>query len=252
MLGHFFFIVTMNEFWLAPHYIVWLLKGFGVTLVLSLCVAIAATLIGFIVCLARVSSSRLYSIPAKAYLSVFRNTPLLIQLFFWYFGVSSLLPSDAVVWLNTPHMWTFFMGDIHWPAFEYLAGFFGLTLYTAAFIAEELRSGVQSVSVGQRSAAMALGLRASQIWRYIIFPQAVRNAFPSLLGQYMNLIKNTSLTLAFGLAVLSYASRQVETETFKTIQAFGIATILYVLAIVVLELIGQRVLKSRAFVQGKR
>ncbi|NLJ50835.1 MAG: amino acid ABC transporter permease [Alcaligenaceae bacterium] len=242
----------MDDFWLAPHYISWLLKGFGVTLVLSLCVAIAATFLGFFVCLARVSSSRLFSGSAKAFLSVFRNTPLLIQLFFWYFGVSSLLPSDAVSWLNTPHMWTFFMGDIHWPAFEYLAGFTGLTLYTAAFIAEELRSGVQSVSIGQRSAGMALGLKASQIWRYIIFPQAIRNAFPSLLGQYMNLIKNTSLTMAIGLAELSYASRQVETETFKTFQAFGIATILYVLAIVVLEVIGQRVLQSRAFAQGKR
>lgn len=242
----------MSDFWLAPQYISWLFKGFGVTLVLAFCVAIAATLLGFIVCLARLSPLRIFSVPAKAYLSVLRNTPLLIQLFFWYFGVSSLLPTDAVIWLNTPHMWTFFMGDIHWPAFEYIAGFVGLTLYSSAFIAEEIRSGVQGVSLGQRAAASALGMRPVQVWRFVIFPQAVRNAFPSLLGQYMNLIKNTSLTMAIGLAELSYASRQVETETFKTFQAFGIATILYVLAIVVLEMIGQRVLRSRTFVQGRR
>lgn len=144
------------------------------------------------------------------------------------------------------------MGDIHWPAFEYIAGFTGLTLYTAAFIAEELRSGVQSVSIQQRFAATALGMKASQMWRYVIFPQAVRNAFPSLLGQYMNTIKNTSLTMAIGVAELSYAARQVETETFKTFQAFGIATILYILAIVVLEVVGQYILKSRTFVQGRR
>ncbi len=235
---------------LAPRYLHWLLDGFVLTLMLSLLTCVVATGLGFLLCLARLSTVRLWSWPARAYLALFRNTPLLVQLFFWYFGVTAMLPEGWVMWLNQPRSLSMGVFEIEWPSFEFIAGFWGLTLYTAAFICEEFRAGVSSVRIEQRAAGLALGFTSTQVWRYIVFPQAVRTALGPLLGQYMNALKNSSLTMAIGLAELSYASRQVETETFKTFQAFGFATLLYVASIAVIEVLGQLIARSKWYKQG--
>ncbi|AOZ14539.1 amino acid ABC transporter permease [Pseudomonas lundensis] len=235
---------------LAPHYLHWLLDGFVLTLILSLLTCVFATGLGFLLCLARLSSARLWSWPARAYLSLFRNTPLLVQLFFWYFGVTAMLPEGWVMWLNQPRSLSLGFFELQWPSFEFIAGFWGLMLYTAAFICEEFRAGVSSVRIEQRAAGLALGFTNAQVWRYIVFPQAIRTALGPLLGQYMNALKNSSLTMAIGLAELSYASRQVETETFKTFQAFGFATLLYVASIALIEVIGQWMARSKWYKQG--
>ena len=235
---------------LGPLYLHWLLDGFVLTLILSLLTCLVATGLGFLLCLARISSTRLWSWPARAYLAVFRNTPLLVQLFFWYFAVTAMLPEGLVMWLNQPRSLSLGWLEIEWPSFEFIAGFWGLTLYTSAFISEEFRAGVSSVRIEQRAAGLALGFRPAQVWRYIVFPQALRTALGPLLGQYMNALKNSSLTMAIGLAELSYASRQVETQTFKTFQAFGFATLLYVLSIALIEVVGQLIARSKWYRQG--
>ena len=231
---------------LAPPYLRWLLDGFLLTLGLALLSCLLATLIGAPLAIARLSRRRLLSWPARAYLALFRNTPLLVQLFFWYFGVPALLPEALVSWLNTPHETPL----LDWPSFEFLAGAWGLTLYTSAFVAEEFRAGIASVRPEQRAAGLALGLTQRQVWRVVVLPQALRTALPPLLGQYMNALKNSSLAMAIGLAELSYASRQVETETFKTFQAFGIATLLYIGAIALIEAFGQALQQTRRYRQG--
>ncbi|TEC51493.1 amino acid ABC transporter permease [Pseudomonas aeruginosa] len=231
---------------LAPQYLRWLLDGFLLTLGLALLSCLLATLIGAPLAIARLSRRRLLSWPARAYLALFRNTPLLVQLFFWYFGVPALLPEALVSWLNTPHETPL----LDWPSFEFLAGAWGLTLYTSAFVAEEFRAGTASVRPEQRAAGLALGLTQRQVWRVVVLPQALRTALPPLLGQYMNALKNSSLAMAIGLAELSYASRQVETETFKTFQAFGIATLLYIGAIALIEAFGQALQQTRRYRQG--
>ncbi|WP_303670952.1 amino acid ABC transporter permease [Pseudomonas aeruginosa] len=231
---------------LAPQYLRWLLDGFLLTLGLALLSCLLATLIGAPLAIARLSRRRLLSWPARAYLALFRNTPLLVQLFFWYFGVPALLPEALVSWLNTPHETPL----LDWPSFEFLAGAWGLTLYTSAFVAEEFRAGIASVRPEQRAAGLALGLTQRQVWRAVVLPQALRTALPPLLGQYMNALKNSSLAMAIGLAELSYASRQVETETFKTFQAFGIATLLYIGAITLIEAFGQVLQQTRRYRQG--
>ncbi|ELK4896413.1 amino acid ABC transporter permease [Pseudomonas aeruginosa] len=231
---------------LAPQYLRWLLDGFLLTLGLALLSCLLATLIGAPLAIARLSRRRLLSWPARAYLALFRNTPLLVQLFFWYFGVPALLPEALVSWLNTPHETPL----LDWPSFEFLAAAWGLTLYTSAFVAEEFRAGIASVRPEQRAAGLALGLTQRQVWRVVVLPQALRTALPPLLGQYMNALKNSSLAMAIGLAELSYASRQVETETFKTFQAFGIATLLYIGAIALIEAFGQVLQQTRRYRQG--
>ena len=142
----------MNLDWLlAPQYLSWLWHGFLLTLWLSACAGLAATLLGFVLAAMRDSSLRPLRWLAMGYSSLFRNTPLLVQLFFWYFAAGQILPSAAMQWLNSSHQ----VGPLEWPSFEFLAGFFGLTLYSTAFIAEEIRSGIRGVAGGQKYAAQA-------------------------------------------------------------------------------------------------
>ncbi|EKN3361392.1 amino acid ABC transporter permease [Yersinia ruckeri] len=224
-----------TDWLLVSPYLGWLWDGFLLTLWISVCTVVAATLLGFFLAAARESHLKSWQWSAIAYSTLFRNTPLLIQLFFWYFAAGQILPSGWMEWLNTPHELSLPGFTLYWPSFEFLAGFIGLTLYSTAFIAEELRAGISGVAKGQKYAAYALGLTGWQSMRYVVFPQALKIAMPPLLGQYMNIIKNSSLAMAIGVAELSYASRQVETETLRTFQAFGVATLLYISVIALIE-----------------
>lgn len=223
---------------LAPRYLVWLLQGFGVTLALSAAVCLAGTVLGLSACGLREAGGPSARRVMAALTGLTRNTPLLVQLFVWYFAVPALLPIRLTVWLNAPHRLDLGVGALRWPAYETVAGFCGLTLYAAAYIAEEGRAGINGIRPGQREAALALGFTPVQSFRHIVLPQALRIAWLPIVGQYLNTIKNTALTMTIGLAELSYTSRQVETETFKTFQAFGIATLLYVGAVAAVEAAG--------------
>ncbi|WP_413495312.1 amino acid ABC transporter permease [Morganella psychrotolerans] len=224
---------------LAPEYLGWLGQGFVITLFISFWTILATTLLGFLLVAGRDSQMFLIRWLVSAYTSVFRNTPLLVQLFFWYFASGEILPQVLKIWLNTPHEIEFSGLTLAWPSFEFIAGWFGLTLYSAPFIAEELRAGIAGTGRQQKSAALALGLTPWQSMRYVILPQAVKIAMPPLLGQYMNVVKNSSLTMAIGVAELSYASRQVESQTLQTFEAFGVATVLYIFTIALMEAFGQ-------------
>ena len=226
---------------LAPRYLIWLLQGFGVTLALSASVCLAGTALGLALCCLRETWGRLAQTGTAAFVGLIRNTPLLVQLFFWYFGAAALMPAPLTAWLNSPHSLPLGPAALTWPAYETLAGFFGLTLYTAAYIAEECRAGLNGIRPAQREAALALGLTDLQVFRHIALPLALRIAWLPVVGQYLNAIKNTSLTMTIGLAELSYAAREVETETFLAFQAFGIATLLYVGAVAAVEAAGHAV-----------
>ncbi|MGL9750552.1 MAG: amino acid ABC transporter permease [Symbiopectobacterium sp.] len=220
---------------LASRYLSWLWHGFSLTLWLSLCVIVLSTLLGMVLASARDSHRSFLRWPVIAYSALFRNTPLLVQLFFWYFGATQLLPGSLLQWLNSPHDVAIAGQVLSWPSFEFLAGLIGLTLYSSAFIAEEIRAGIGGVARGQKHASLALGLTPWQAMHYVVLPQALKIAMSPLLGQYMNIIKNSSLTMTIGVAELSYASRQVETETLRTFQAFGVATVLYIAIIALIE-----------------
>lgn len=223
------------NFWLDARYLGWLAHGFVITVALSACVSVCATLLGSGLAIAQIARHRTVATAAKLYVLVFRNSPLLVQLLFWYFGAATLLPQPWMTWLNTPHALSAGPFVLGWPSFELFAGWLGLTFYTTAFIAEELRAGLRGVGVAQYQAGEALGMTRYATLRYVVFPQAVRIATPPLAGQYMNVVKNSSLTMAIGVAELSYMSRQVDTESFRTFQAFGTATILYIGIIALIE-----------------
>jgi len=223
---------------LSPIYLGWLLEGWLTTLWAALVVIVVSTLLGVGFAAARTSTRSGARRLAALYLSAFRNTPLLVQLFFWYFGAPSLLPQAAREWLNAGHRF--------WPSFEVLSALVGLVLYATAFVGEELRAGMRGVPATQLQAGTALGFTRAQVLRHVTLPQAIRIAVSPLFGQYMNIVKNTSLAMAVGLVELSYTARQVEAETFKAFQAFGFATLFYVVTIAALELLSARLSRRQA------
>ncbi|EGI77707.1 amino acid ABC transporter permease [Hylemonella gracilis] len=143
-----------------------------------------------------------------------RNIPPLAHLLFWYFAAPELLPEALRDWLYGHN-------------FEAIAAVVALTLYAAAFMGEDLRSGIRSVPAVQFEAGRALGLGFLPTMRFIILPQALRIATPPLLSQTLNLWKNSSLATVIGTAELMYAAAKVETETFRSFEAFAFATVCY-------------------------
>jgi polar amino acid transport system permease protein len=199
---------------LTGKYFEWLLSGLKVTIVLSVSGIILSFLLGLIVAVMRMSHFTPVRWLACAFLEFTRNTPLLVQIFFWYFGSYKLLPAAVNDWLNT-------------QSFEFAAGLIALTIYTSAFIAEDIRSGVLSIPKEQMEASRSSGFTYLRSMQYIVLPQAVRITIPPLINQFLNLAKNSSLAMTIGVMELTYQARQVESYTFKGFEAFTAATLVY-------------------------
>jgi general L-amino acid transport system permease protein len=181
-----------------------------------------ATAIGGIVGLARLSENWLVRQLALIYVETLRNTPLLLQLFFWYFAVFfSLPPSESpLVWLAgaislSKSGATLFGWRV---SAEFAALVLGLSLYTATFIAEIVRGGIESVPRGQTEAARSLGLKPAQTLRLVILPQALRAIVPPLANQYLNLAKNSSLAIAVGYPDLYAIASTTFNQTGRAVE----------------------------------
>ncbi len=199
---------------LSGKYFEWLVSGVKVTIQLSVLSIALSFLLGLVIAVMRMSRVRPVRWFALGYLEFFRNTPLLVQIFFWYFGSYKLLPTAVNDWLVSTN-------------FEFAAAVIALTIYTSAFIAEDIRSGVLSIPKEQMEAARSSGFSYIRSMRYIILPQAVRITIPPLINQFLNLTKNSSLAMTIGVAELTYQARQVESYTFKGFEAFTAATLVY-------------------------
>jgi polar amino acid transport system permease protein len=197
-------------------YFEWLVSGLKVTLQLSAVSIVLAFLLGLLIAVMRMSNNKPFRWFAHAYLEFFRNTPLLVQIFFWYFGSYKILPTIVNDWLNSTN-------------FEFAAAVIALTIYTSAFIAEDIRSGVLSIPKEQMEAARSAGFSYLRSMQYIILPQAIRITVPPLVNQFLNLAKNSSLAMTIGVMELTYQARQVESYTFKGFEAFTAATLAYVI-----------------------
>lgn len=172
------------------------------------------------------------SLPSKVadravavYVAYHRNVPLLVQVLYWYFGIVTLMPDGLQRWM-TDHG-----GGIY-------AGALAMGLCMAAYVSEDLRSGIRTVSRGQIEAARAMGLTFSQTMACVVLPQALRAALPALSNNTLLLFKNTSLLMAIGVAELTYATRQIEGQTFRTFEIFSITTVLYLTFSLLLMAIG--------------
>jgi general L-amino acid transport system permease protein len=200
-----------------------------------------ATGVGISVGVARLSNNWLIRKLTLVYVEVFRNTPLLLQLLFWYFAVFLQLP-DA----NTPYTFLGFIvlsnqgvtlpGNTQLSP-EFSALLVGLTLYTGAFIAEIVRGGIQAVPKGQWEAAKALGLKPNLTMRWVIFPQALRIMIPQLTSQYLNLAKNSSLAIAVGYPDIYATASTTFNQTGRAVEVMVLLMSTYLVMSLLISLV---------------
>lgn len=151
-----------------------------------------------------------------AYVELFRNIPLLVQVFLWFFVLPELVPESFGRWLKR---------EMPYP--EFFSAMVGLGLYTASRVAEQVRSGIRSVPPGLEAVARASGFTTVQTYRHILLPLAYRIIVPPLTSEFLGIVKNTSIALTIGVMEITAASRQIESHTFQGYEAFAAATFLY-------------------------
>jgi glutamate/aspartate transport system permease protein len=195
-----------------------LASGLGWTLGTAFFAWIIAFSIGSVVGVVRTTDRRWLVNLGNAYVELFRNIPLIVQFFLWYFVVPGLVPA-VKAWVIT----------LDPTQHQFVTAIVCLGLFTSARIAEQVRSGIQSLSGGQRNAGYAVGLTQPQTYRYVLLPMAYRIIIPPLTSEIMNLIKNTAVAYSIGLTELFFRTREMGEMTFRYFEAFAAATAVYVI-----------------------
>ena len=217
----------------------YLLVGLGWSIVTALCAWVIALVIGSVVGTLRTTNNPWVVRIGNGYVELFRNIPLIVQMFLWFFVFPELLPKgmgDAIKQMPPP-----------WSSF--IPAVLCLGIFTSVRIAEQVRAGINSLPRGQRMAGTAMGLTSSQTYRHVILPQAFRIILPPLTSEFMNIIKNSSVALTIGLLELTGRARAMQEMTFQVFEAFAAATVLYLLTNLVV-VIGMRLLERRVRVPG--
>ena len=217
----------------------YLVVGLGWTLATALAAWVIALAIGSVVGTLRTTPMKWVVRLGNAYVEIFRNIPLLVQMFLWFFVVPELLPKhlgDAVKQMPPP-----------WGS--YLPAVLCLGLYTSVRIAEQVRAGIQSLPRGQMMAATALGLTLPQAYRFVLLPMAFRVILPPLTSEFLNVIKNSSVALTIGLLELTGRARSMQEFSFKVFEAFAAATVLYIITNLIVVLL-MRILERKVRVPG--
>jgi glutamate/aspartate transport system permease protein len=233
----------MNYSWnwgvlLTAPYSEWLVSGTGWTLGLFAVAMLIGFGVGTGVGLGRIAPSKSIRIGATVYVEVFRNIPLLVQIFLWFFVLPEVLPGGAGRWLKR---------DLPMPEF-WTAGL-AIGLYSAARVAEQIRSGFLAIPTRQAEAALATGLSLGQVYRYVLLPRAFRTVIPALTSEAISILKNTSLALTVGVLELMAQSRQIESYTFQSFEAFTACTAIYMILCSAIVLIA-RVIETRYAIPG--
>ena len=206
----------------------WLLQGLLTTLEISVLAWVLALVLGVVAGAVRTVRYRPLRAAGTFYVEFFRNVPLLVWMFFWYFGVPPLLPRGVQDWLFN-------------HGAEFWAGTLALGVYHGARFSEVIRSGIQSIPRTQMEASVAIGLTTFQAYRLIVIPIALRLIVPPLTNETLNLLKNSSVALTISVAELTFQTRQVETYTAKAIEALTAGTVIYLLLCVSIAAIMGRV-----------
>ena len=214
-----------------------LVAGLGWTLATALAAWVIALILGMIVGVVRTTPVRWLRLLGDAWVEVFRNVPLLVQMFLWFFVVPELLPASVGIWLK------------QLPRSAFYTAVVCLSLYTSARVAEQTRAGIQSLARGQGMAGIALGLTLPQTYRFVLLPMALRIVMPPLTSEFLNVIKNSAVALTIGLVELTASARSIQEFSFQVFEAFTAATLIYmVLNLIVVT--GMRWLEKRLAVPG--
>ena len=220
-------------------YLQYLLVGLVWTLATALAAWVIALAVGAIVGTVRTTSLRWAVRLGNLYVEIFRNIPLIVQMFLWFFVVPELLPQalgDAIKQMPPP-----------WGS--YIPAVLCLAIFTSVRVAEQVRAGVNSLPRGQRMAGTAMGLTGLENYRHVILPQAFRIILPPLTSEFMNVIKNSSVALTIGLLELTGRARAMQEFSFRVFEAFTAATVIYLLTNLVIVLL-MRALERRVRVPG--
>lgn len=209
-----------------------IVDGMATTLELALGAWLLAMFIALMLVAIRLTDSRTAQWLVSAYVSYHRNVPTLIQLMMWYFAIPTLLPEAWQMAINELNA-------------EFLFSLIALGLCQAAYFSEDIRSGLRAIPDGQTEAARALGMGYVRAMRLVILPQGIRNALPAVINHSVLLFKNTSLAMVIGVADLTYVTRDIENQTFRTFEAYIVATAGYL--VFSLMLMGAGALLARHF-----
>ncbi|MBV9687938.1 MAG: amino acid ABC transporter permease [Alphaproteobacteria bacterium] len=191
----------------------------GITLLYSVATVAGGIVIGVFCGLALLSPKRWLTLPLEAYVEIFRCTPLLIQIVWFYYALPILLNFPLPAWL---------------------AAGLGLTLYMGAFCTEIFRAGVMSIGRGQWQAGRAVGMTYAQLMRRIVLPQAVRRMIPPLVNQSITQLKNTALLYVVAVPDLMYTSSIITAETYRPLEVYTSAAAIYFIMLYPLTLFAKR------------
>jgi glutamate/aspartate transport system permease protein len=214
-----------------------LLNGLGWTLATGLTAWVCALLLGAVVGTLRTTPLRWAVRLGNAYVELFRNIPLLVQMFLWFFVVPELLPKGMGLWLK------------QLPNASFWTAVVALAFFTSARVAEQVKAGIQSLSRGQTAAGTALGLTLPQTYRYVLLPVAFRIILPPLTSEFLNVIKNSAVALTIGLMELTARARSMQEFSFQVFEAFTAATLIYLLVNLVV-VVGMRGIERWVAVPG--
>jgi glutamate/aspartate transport system permease protein len=194
-----------------------LMSGLGWTLLTSACAWLLAFFLGSLMGIARSSRHQGLILLGNAFVELFRNIPLIVQFFIWYFVLPEVIAPLKQLSLSVDP-----------TQFQFMVSVACLGLFTAARVAEQVRSGILSIPLGQYRAGQALGLGSLQIYRFVLLPMAYRTMLPPMTSEMMSLIKNTSVALTIGLTELTFRAREMGEFTFSFFEAYIAATLTYI------------------------
>jgi len=200
------------------NYLGWLLAGLYNTVVLALSASLIALVLGVVMGVLRTVPNRWLAALGTTYVGIFRNIPVIVQLFAWYFVLPELLPSNIGTWFKQLPAGTQMM----------TSAVLCLGLYMGARVCELIRSGIETLPKGQLSAALALGLTLPQAYRYVLLPVAFRVAIPPLTSEMINVFKNSAVASTIGLLELSAQAQQLVDYTAHPYESFAVATGVYI------------------------
>jgi glutamate/aspartate transport system permease protein len=189
-------------------YLQWMMSAWGWTMSVAVLALIVALFFGSMMGILRTTPSKPLVFIGNAWTEIFRNIPLLVQIFLWYHVIPSIFLSLRAV-----------------PSFVLVV--FALGFFTSARIAEQVRAGIQSLPKGQTYAGLATGLTRVQTYRYVLLPMAFRIVIPPLTSESMNIIKNTSVAFAVSIAELTMFAMQAQEETSRGVEIYLAVTLLY-------------------------
>ncbi|KAB2679628.1 amino acid ABC transporter permease [Brucella tritici] len=208
-----------------PDFLARIATGLYLTVILAFASWFIAMASGILLAVVRIVANRAVDAVVALWIEYQRNVPVLVHIFAWYFGISTLLPYVIQDWMNAHG------GDVMFAALA-------IGLYYGAYVCEDIRSGYRSIPTGQYEAARTIGLTFWQSTQYVMLPQALRASTPALVSRAILLLKSTSIAMVIGVMELTYQTKEIYNETFRVFAIFSVATIIYFLLSLIIIALG--------------